>query len=95
MWPSGAGKFMVGLAEGEEEEPNGDNEGTDVHASEFSFVLANGPVPDGHVLRGRCVTTHCVNPAHFEVTTSLEDCLRWPDPSELAKLRKIETYLPG
>lgn len=91
----GIGKFLTGLAEGEDDDPNGENSGEDVRASEYAFVLTNGPVPDGHVLRARCVTTTCVNPAHFEVAARQEDHLHYPTAAELAELRKVETYLPG
>lgn len=85
-------KFTVDLVENENWQ---EREGTDVRAADYAFVLANGPIPDGHVLRARCVTTTCVNPAHFEVAARQEDHLHCPTTAELAELRKVETYLPG
>ena len=50
------------------------------YAHRFSFVLANGPIPEGfvidHVKDRGCTTTLCVNPAHLEAVEQLENVHR-------------------
>lgn len=42
----------------------------------FSFELLVGPIPDGLQLDHLCRVRHCVNPAHLEIVTPRENCLR-------------------
>lgn len=40
-----------------------------VGAHVFSFILANGPVPDGMMVDHTCHQHECVNPAHLRAAT--------------------------
>ena len=39
----------------------------------FSWMLCNGPIPDGKLIMHSCDVTLCVNPAHLSVGTHLEN----------------------
>lgn len=43
----------------------------DYRAHRFSYVLANGVIPDGHLIMHTCDTPLCVNPAHLMAGTHL------------------------
>ena len=49
----------------------------------FSYMLANGPVPDGKVIDHLCRTPLCVNPGHMEPVTERENILRGTSPSAI------------
>ena len=65
---------------------NGKKESMSAHLA--SWVLTQGPVPDGlvldHVAAVGCTSTKCVNPAHLEPVTNRENLRR-------ARLVKEET----
>ena len=42
----------------------------------FAYELLVGPIPDGLVLDHLCRVRNCVNPAHLEPVTDLENILR-------------------
>lgn len=51
-------------------------DGKHVSAHIYSYVLANGPVPDGLELDHRCRVTLCVRPDHLEAVTHEENTRR-------------------
>ena len=62
------------------------NEGT-VLAHRVAFELAFGPIPDGLVLDHLCRVRHCVNPAHLEPVTSVENVMRGKNPPAMNALK--------
>lgn len=44
-----------------------------VYAHRYSYEQANGPVPDGLVLRHKCDTRCCVEPAHLVLGTHAQN----------------------
>jgi hypothetical protein len=52
------------------------SKGKRIPAARFSFELYRGPIPPGFVLDHLCKTTFCVNPAHLEPVTQLENMRR-------------------
>ena len=44
-----------------------------VAAHRMSYVLFNGVIPDGNVVRHSCHNTRCVNPAHLVVGTQADN----------------------
>lgn len=49
---------------------------TDVLAHRFAYELLVGPIPAGLVLDHLCRVRHCVNPAHLEPVTVVENLRR-------------------
>lgn len=63
--PNGYGRFMVAAGKAE-------------YAHRFAYELWVGPIPAGMCLDHRCRNRRCVNPAHLEPVTQLENLLRSP-----------------
>lgn len=48
-------------------------------AHRLSYVAANGPIPDGRVVRHRCDNPPCINPEHLllgSIAENVDDCVR-------------------
>jgi hypothetical protein len=55
-----------------------DDRARNVRAHRFSYQIAHGPIPHGQVIRHRCDTPTCVNPAHLLPGThadNVQDCV--------------------
>lgn len=68
--PSGHGTFRVG---GKGSSP--------VHAHRVAYALSVGPIPDGLHLDHLCRNPGCVNPAHMERVTLVENTRRGLSPT--------------
>jgi hypothetical protein len=73
--------------------PNGS-----VNAHSFSYVLHNGPVPEGHEVCHRCNVRRCVRPSHLRDDphlNNMKDAVRagsmrgYPSPGESNGLAKL------
>jgi hypothetical protein len=47
-------------------------------AHRYAYALLVGPIPDGKVLDHLCRVKHCVNPAHLDPVTDVENLTRSP-----------------
>jgi hypothetical protein len=45
----------------------------DCYAHRYSYLLFNGPIPEGKLVRHRCNNTICVNPEHLLIGTMVEN----------------------
>lgn len=54
----------------------------------FSYEINVGPIPGGLVIDHLCRVRHCVNPAHLEAVTALENWRRGFAPSAVAARKK-------
>lgn len=51
--------------------------GVNLRAHRVAYELSVGPIPDGLTLDHLCGVKHCVNPAHLEPVTALENVQRY------------------
>lgn len=51
-----------------------------VPAHRFAYEHLVGPIPDGMVIDHLCRNTRCVNPAHLEPVTNVENVMRGESP---------------
>ncbi len=69
------GSVQVRGGYGRTADPRGD-QGKRVLAHRLSYELTVGPIPPGKTLDHLCRVTRCVNPAHLEPVTDVENVLR-------------------
>src|SRR5690242_12219501 len=50
------------------------------YAHRFAYELVNGPIPKGLVIDHLCRNRRCLNPAHMEAVTGIENVLRGASP---------------
>lgn len=50
-----------------------DGKNISYRAHRFSWILANGSIPEGLVIMHTCDNTECVNPNHLELGTQLDN----------------------
>lgn len=56
------------------------NDGLQDMAHRVAYRLLVGPIPDGLTVDHLCRTRRCVNPAHMELVTSVENVMRGESP---------------
>lgn len=60
----------------------------------FAYELLVGPIPEGMELDHSCKNRRCVNPAHLEPVTHLENCKRGDTGSAWALHQREKTHCP-
>jgi hypothetical protein len=60
----------------------------------FSYQMLIGPIPDGLQIDHLCRVRHCVNPAHLEPVTSLENSRRGIAGLVTTLRQKSKTHCP-
>lgn len=60
-------------------------DGRSGHGHRFAYLALVGPIPDGLELDHVCRVRHCVNPAHLEPVTHLENLKRRKPSEEWAR----------
>lgn len=75
-WPWGGGKSGGGYGSFAVDSRDGERGATNVKAHRWSYEHFVGPVPDGLELDHLCRNRGCVNPAHLEPVTHLENVRR-------------------
>jgi len=63
-------------------------------AHRLAYLALRGPIPEGKELDHLCRNSSCVNPAHLEVVTHHENCIRGVGPATNRKLQLAKTHCP-
>jgi hypothetical protein len=59
-------------------------------AHRLACTLANGPIPEGQVVRHRCNNTLCIRPSHLAAGTYRENLADTPERGPLARRQKTD-----
>ena len=69
--------------------------GENIYAHRLSYLLFNGPIPNGGVVRHTCDVGYCVRPSHLLAGTQLDNMRDAVERGRLPKFRKHRKISPS